>query len=43
MPKGAWRKASLNGKTSTALTPADVSTVAGGACFNDARIEVRKL
>lgn len=43
MPKGAWRKSSLNGRTSTALTPADVSHVGGGACFNDARVEVRKL
>ena len=43
MPKGAWRKSSLNGKTSTALTPSDVSAVGGGACFNDARIEVGKL
>ncbi|HSF17918.1 MAG TPA: molybdopterin-dependent oxidoreductase [Vicinamibacteria bacterium] len=43
MPKGAWRKASLNGSTSTALTPAEVSEVGGGACFNDARVEVARL
>ncbi len=42
MPKGAWRKSSLNGKTSVALTPATVQTVGAGACFNDARIEVQK-
>ena len=40
MPKGAWRKASGNGFTSTALCPATVNVVAGGACFNDARVEV---
>jgi anaerobic selenocysteine-containing dehydrogenase len=40
MPKGAWRKASLNGLTSTALCPSHVNVVAGGACFNDARVDV---
>ncbi len=43
MPKGAWRRASLNGSTSTALCPDHVNDVAGGACFNDARVEVEKL
>jgi anaerobic selenocysteine-containing dehydrogenase len=40
LPKGAWMKASLNGRVSTAVTPAHVNEVAGGACFNDARVEV---
>jgi len=40
MPKGVWRHASENGCTSTALCPATVNVVAGGACFNDARVEV---
>ena len=43
MPKGAWRRSSINGNTSTALCPASVSDVAGGACFNDARVEVEQL
>ena len=43
LPKGAWRKSSLNGAVSTALTPAHVNEVAGGACFNDARVEVELL
>ena len=43
MPKGAWRKASLNGKTATALCPADVSVVGGSACYNDARVEIEKV
>ncbi|MFQ5676384.1 MAG: molybdopterin-dependent oxidoreductase, partial [bacterium] len=40
IPKGAWRHASLNGLTSTALAPDTISSVGGGACFNDARVEV---
>jgi anaerobic selenocysteine-containing dehydrogenase len=43
MPKGAWRKASANGQTATALAPDTLSAVGGGACFNDARVEVVKL
>ncbi len=43
LPKGAWRKSSINGSTATALTPANVNIVGGGACFNDARVEVEKL
>jgi anaerobic selenocysteine-containing dehydrogenase len=43
MPKGAWLKASENERTSTALCPARVSEVGGGACFNDARVEVERI
>lgn len=42
MPKGAWQKSSRNGRTATALCPATANEVAGGACFNDARVEVEK-
>jgi anaerobic selenocysteine-containing dehydrogenase len=42
IPKGAWRKASRNSQTSTALCPPHVNEVAGGACFNDARVQVEK-
>lgn len=42
MPKGAWRKSSLNGLTATALAPDTLGT-AGGACFNDARVEITAL
>ena len=42
MPKGAWRKSSLNGRTSTALCPATTNVVGGGACYNDARVEVAR-
>lgn len=40
LPKGAWMKSSLNGRVATALSPAHVNEVGGGACFNDARVEV---
>ena len=43
IPKGAWMKSSLNGRVSTALTPTHVNVVAGGACFNDARVEVERV
>ncbi len=43
MPKGAWRKASLNGMTSTVLCPDHVSVVGGAACFNDARVDVQPI
>jgi anaerobic selenocysteine-containing dehydrogenase len=43
LPKGAWRKSSLNSFTATALCPDDLNVVGGGACFNDARVEVEKL
>jgi anaerobic selenocysteine-containing dehydrogenase len=43
MPKGAWMKSSQNSRTSTALCPPSVDNVGGGACFNDARVEVEKL
>ncbi len=42
LPKGAWRKSSRNGQTSTALCPQHVNAVAGGACFNDARVQVER-
>ena len=40
MPKGAWRKSSRNGHTANALIPSHVNEVGGGACYNDARVEV---
>ena len=43
IPKGAWRKSSLNGLTSNALCPSHINHVAGGACFNDARVEVASV
>ncbi len=42
IPKGAWRKSSGNGFTANALCPDHVNAVGGGACYNDARVEVEK-
>ncbi|MBI3799339.1 MAG: hypothetical protein HY268_20535, partial [Deltaproteobacteria bacterium] len=42
LPKGAWRKSSRNNFTATALCPDTLNVVGGGACFNDARVEVEK-
>ena len=41
IPKGAWRRSSPSGTTASALCPDHVSSVGGGACYNDARVEVR--
>ena len=43
LPKGLWRKSTYNGATSNALVPDTLTDVAGGACFNDARVEVALL
>jgi anaerobic selenocysteine-containing dehydrogenase len=43
IPKGAWMKSSQNGRTATALCPPSVDNVGGGACFNDARVEVGRI
>jgi anaerobic selenocysteine-containing dehydrogenase len=42
MPKGLWRKSTLNGWTANALAPDHVDTQGGGACYNDARVEIEK-
>jgi anaerobic selenocysteine-containing dehydrogenase len=38
--KGAWLRTSDTGQTVSALCPAHHADLAGGACFNDARVEV---
>jgi anaerobic selenocysteine-containing dehydrogenase len=43
MPKGAWQRSSINGKTSVVLCPDDTQVVGDAACFNDARVEVEAL
>jgi anaerobic selenocysteine-containing dehydrogenase len=42
MPKGVWRRHTANGFTSNALTPDTLADLGGGACFNDARVQVEK-
>jgi anaerobic selenocysteine-containing dehydrogenase len=43
LPKGLWRRATRNGFTSNALVPATLTDIGGGACFNDARVQVTSL
>jgi anaerobic selenocysteine-containing dehydrogenase len=43
MPKGVWRRSVSNGQTSNALVPDRLTDLGGGACFNDARVQVAKL
>ena len=43
LPKGLWRKHTANGYTATVLAPDTVTEVGGGACFNDARVQVASL
>jgi anaerobic selenocysteine-containing dehydrogenase len=43
LPKGLWRRSTRNGATTTALVPDSLTDLAGGACFNDARVQVASL
>lgn len=43
LPKGLWRRHTLNGATATVLAPDTLTDLGGGACFNDARVEVARL
>jgi anaerobic selenocysteine-containing dehydrogenase len=43
LPKGLWRKSTWNRQTGNALVPDSLTDLGGGACFNDARVEVEKL
>jgi anaerobic selenocysteine-containing dehydrogenase len=43
LPKGLWRKSTYNGSTTNALSPDTLTDLGGGACFNDARVEVALL
>jgi anaerobic selenocysteine-containing dehydrogenase len=43
LPKGLWRKSTLNQSTATALAPDSLTDLGGGACFNDARVEVARI
>jgi anaerobic selenocysteine-containing dehydrogenase len=40
LPKGLWSHNTDNGATATALSPDTLTDLGGGACFNDARVEV---
>jgi anaerobic selenocysteine-containing dehydrogenase len=43
LPKGLWRHGTRNGSTATALAPDSLTDFGGGACFNDARVEVKRF
>ena len=40
LPKGLWRKHTANGYTATVFAPDTLSDLGGGACFNDARVQI---
>ncbi|MEI8023787.1 MAG: molybdopterin-dependent oxidoreductase [Actinomycetota bacterium] len=40
IPKGLWLRATGQGVTANAFAPDDLNDLVGGACFNDARVEV---
>ncbi len=42
LPKGIWSHNTQNGATSCALVPDTLTDFAGGACFNDARVDVER-
>jgi anaerobic selenocysteine-containing dehydrogenase len=43
LPKGLWRRSTRNGFTATSLAPDTLADLGGGACFNDARVQVASL
>jgi anaerobic selenocysteine-containing dehydrogenase len=43
LPKGLWRRQTANGYTATVLAPDTLTDFAGGACFNDARVQVAAI
>jgi len=43
LPKGLWRKSTPNGNTATTLAPDSLTDLGGGACFNDARVQVEPI
>ena len=43
LPKGLWSHNTESGTTANALCPDSLTDLGGGACFNDARIEVERI
>jgi anaerobic selenocysteine-containing dehydrogenase len=43
LPKGLWSRSTLSGTTANALAPDTLADLGGGACFNDARVEIDKI
>lgn len=42
LPKGLWDRHTRNGQTANALSPDSLTDLGGGACFNDARVEIAR-
>ncbi len=42
LPKGLWSRHTLSGTTANALAPDTFTDLGGGACFNDARVQVER-
>jgi anaerobic selenocysteine-containing dehydrogenase len=43
LPKGLWSHNTESGTTANALAPDTLTDLGGGACFNDARVEIERL
>jgi len=43
LPKGIWSHNTDSGTTANAVSPDTLTDLGGGACFNDARVEVERL
>ena len=43
MPKGMWRRDGYDGFTANVFAPDHLADLAGGATFNDARVEVTAI
>ena len=43
LPKGLWRRSLRNNTSGTALVSDALTDLGGGACFNDARVQVASL
>ena len=43
LPKGLWARSTINGVTANALVPDTLERFSGGACFNDARVQIELL
>ena len=40
LPKGIWSHNTESGTTANALSPDTLTDLGGGACFNDARVDI---
>jgi anaerobic selenocysteine-containing dehydrogenase len=43
LPKGLWKHHTLSGTGANALAPDTLADLGGGACFNDARVQVERV